>query len=189
MSLFRTSNQICTATVQQFVQLLQLTCISYYSWLVLAISYLKLSTINKLEINKYAISWFAQCHISFRLLGSSVGTFLLIEIYWGNHMSVAYLVNTYGIHHWSIFRGSYRELAWVGFEPTTTEFRSDGLTNRAIRPWVELGIRANFVQILIFHRLFSVTFHLGYCLGQWPYLFQSKFCWGNHMNVAEWVDT
>ena len=136
-----------------------------------------------------AISWFAQCHISFRLLRSSVGTFVLIEIYWGNHMSVADWVNRYGIHHWSIFWGSYRKLAWVGFEPTTTEFRSDGLTNRAIRTWVELGFRANFVQLLIFHRLFSVTFHLGYCLGQWPYLFQSKFCWGNHMNVAEWVDT
>ena len=27
------------------------------------------------------------------------------------------------------FRSSYRKLAPVGFEPTTTEFRSDALTN------------------------------------------------------------
>ena len=38
----------------------------------------------------------------------------------------------YGIHHWRIFRSSYRKLAWVGFEPTTTQFRSDALTDWAI---------------------------------------------------------
>ena len=27
-------------------------------------------------------------------------------------------------------------LAWVGFEPTATEFRSDALTDWAIRQWV-----------------------------------------------------
>ena len=30
------------------------------------------------------------------------------------------------------FRSSYTKLAWVGFEPTTTEFRSDALTDWAI---------------------------------------------------------
>ena len=50
-----------------------------------------------------------------------------------------------------IFRSSYRKLAWVGFEPTTTEFRSDALTDWAIRPWVQLALRANFVQLLQFH--------------------------------------
>ena len=57
----------------------------------------------------------------------------------------------YGIHHWSIFRSSYRKLAWVGFEPTTTEFRSDALTGWPTRPWVRLALRANFVQLLQFH--------------------------------------
>ena len=57
----------------------------------------------------------------------------------------------YGIDHWWIFRSSYRKLAWVGFEPTTTEFRSDALTDWAIRPWVQLALRANFVQLLQFH--------------------------------------
>ena len=28
-----------------------------------------------------------------------------------------------------VFRSSYRKLASVGFEPTTTEFRSDALTD------------------------------------------------------------
>ena len=47
---------------------------------------------------------------------------------------------------WSI----YRKLAWVGFEPTTTEFHSDALTNWAIRLWVQLRLRTNFVQLLQF---------------------------------------
>ena len=49
------------------------------------------------------------------------------------------------------FWNSYRKLAWMGFEPMTTEFRSDTLTNWAIRPWVQLALRANFVQLLQFH--------------------------------------
>ena len=53
---------------------------------------------------------------------------------------VAEWIDTYGIHHWKIFRSSYRyrKLAWVGYEPTTTEFRSNVLTDLAIRPWVQL---------------------------------------------------
>ena len=62
-------------------------------------------------------------------------------------------------------------LAWVGFEPTTTEFRSYALTDWAIRPWVQLALRANFVQLLQFHRLFSVTVHFGHCLCHSPRLF------------------
>ena len=30
-----------------------------------------------------------------------------------------------GVHHWRIFRSGYRKLVWAGFEPKTTEFRSD----------------------------------------------------------------
>ena len=33
----------------------------------------------------------------------------------------------------------------------TTEFCSDALTNWAITPWVQLALRANFVQLLLFH--------------------------------------
>ena len=81
----------------------------------------------------------------------------------GNHVSVVEWADKYGIHHWWILWSSYRKLAWVGFEPTTTEFRSDALTDWAIRPWLQLTLRANFLQLLQFHRLFSVTFHFG-CL-------------------------
>ena len=49
------------------------------------------------------------------------------------------------------FGSSYRKLAWVRFEPTTTEFCSDALTDWAIRPWVQLAPRANFAQLLQFH--------------------------------------
>ena len=73
------------------------------------------------------------------------------------HISMYYIVYAciymciiYGIHHWRIFRSRYKKLAWVGFEPTTTEFRSDVLTDWAIRPWVQLALRANFVQLLFF---------------------------------------
>ena len=31
------------------------------------------------------------------------------------------------IHHWRIFRSSYRKFACVGFEPATTEFCTDAL--------------------------------------------------------------
>ena len=68
-------------------------------------------------------------------------------------------VDIWGIHHWRILWSSYRKLAWRGFEPTTT----DALTDWAVRPWVQLALRANFVQLLQFHRLFSVIFHFG-CL-------------------------
>ena len=68
------------------------------------------------------------------------------------------------IHHWRILWSSYRKLAWVGSEPTTTEFRSDALTNWAIKPWFQLALRVDFVQPLQFHCLFSVKFHFGYCL-------------------------
>ena len=42
----------------------------------------------------------------------------------------------YGIHHWKILWSSYRKLAWVGYEPTATEFCSAALTDWGIRPWV-----------------------------------------------------
>ena len=110
-----------------------------------------------------------------------------LKFCWGNHMSVAEWVDTYVIHHRSILWSSYRKLPRVGFEPTTTELRSDALTNWAIRPRVQLPLRANFAQPLQSHRLLSVAFHFGHCLRQSPRLFQSKFCWGNHMSVAEYI--
>ena len=60
-------------------------------------------------------------------------------------------IHVYGIHQWRILRSSYRKLAWVGFEPTTTKFCSDALTKWAIRPWVQMDLKVNFVQLLQFH--------------------------------------
>ena len=62
---------------------------------------------------------------------------IYIYIYVYIHMYV-YTYIIYGIHYWRFLWSSYRKLAWVGFEPTTTEFRSDALTDWAIRPWVQL---------------------------------------------------
>ena len=67
----------------------------------------------------------------------------------------------------------------------TTEFHSDALTNEAIRPWVQLALRANFVELLQFHHLLSVTFHFDYCLCQLPHLFELKVSWGNHVSGAD----
>ena len=47
------------------------------------------------------------------------------------------------------------------FEPTTTEFRSDAVTYRAIRPWIQLALKADFEQLLQFYPLFSVRFISG----------------------------
>ena len=52
-------------------------------------------------------------------------------------MSVVEWPDTYDIHHWRILWSSYREFAWVEFEPGTTELRSDALTDWAITPWVQ----------------------------------------------------
>ena len=76
----------------------------------------------------------------------------------------------YSIHHWGILWSSYRKLAWVGFGPTVNEFRSDPLTDWAIRSWAQLTLRANFVQILQFHCLFGDRFH-----------FSSFFCQSSHL--------
>ena len=100
---------------------------------------------------------------------------IYIYIYVCKYMYINIYIYIYiyinGFHHWRILWNSYRKLVWVVFEPTTTEFRSDVLTKRTIRPWFQLAIRANFAQVLQFHRLFGVKFHFGYCLCQSPLLF------------------
>ena len=98
-----------------------------------------------------------------------------------NHLSVANWTNRYGIHHWTIHRRRYRKLAWLGFEPTTTEFHSDALTDWGIRPWVQLALRTNFVQLLQFHCLFSVRFDFGHCLSH-HVCFNRSF-----LQVIKWV--
>ena len=85
------------------------------------------------------------------------------EISWSDWVIQLLISNTiyiyiYGIHHWRITWSSYRKLAWVRFEPTTTEFCLDALTNWAIRPWIQLTLRANSVQLLQLHCLLVSSF-------------------------------
>ena len=71
------------------------------------------------------------------------------------------------------FRSSYRKLARVGFEPTTTEFRSDALTDSQIELCTVTPISS----------LCSVfTFYFRLCLCQSQHLFQAKSCTGNHVS-------
>ena len=113
----------------------------------------------------------------------------LSKPFWGNHISVAKWADPNGFPHWRILLSSYRKLAQLEFEPSTIEFRSHVPTDGAIRPRVQLTLRANFVQLLQLNRLLSAIFHFSHCLRQSPRLLGSKFYWGNHMNVAEWADT
>ena len=82
-----------------------------------------------------------------------------------------------------------RKLAWMGFESTTTEFCSDAWTNWAIRPWVQLALRANFVQLLQFH-LFVQCSHFILAIA----FISHHSCFKRNLTqfimlVAEWIDT
>ena len=85
------------------------------------------------------------------------------------HMYI-YIIYIWYSPLWMILRSSYRKLTWVGFEPVTTEFGSDALTKWAIRQWVQLPLRASFVQLLQFHLLFSVRFHCFHFVSRHVYL-------------------
>ena len=89
---------------------------------------------------------FVSCYICFKQNFAQV-TKLLAE--WIGTYDISQLVHMF-------FRSSYRKLAWVGFEPTTTEFYAVALTNWFNRPRVSLALIAKFLQLISFHLLFSV---------------------------------
>ena len=62
---------------------------------------------------------------------------------WAYIWDLRTLCELYGIYHWRVLWSSYRKMARVGFEPATTEFHSDTLTNWAIRSWIWFALRAN----------------------------------------------
>ena len=70
-----------------------------------------------------SISTFVQCRFRFGYCLRQSPRLFWSKFYWGNDMSVAEWTDIYGIHNWRIIWSSYRKLVWVGFEPTTTEFR------------------------------------------------------------------
>ena len=95
----------------------------------------------------------------------------------------------YGIHHWKVFRISCRKLAWVGFKPTTTEFRSDAPTDWAIRPWVQLALRANFVHLLQFHLFFQCSHFISVVAFVSRHIYLKQGLAQVIRLVAEWIDT
>ena len=73
--------------------------------------------------------------------------------------------DTYAIHHWRILWSNHWKLAWMGFEPITTKFCSNALTTGPSGHQLKSNSKPTFfLQLLQFHRLLSVKFHLGYCL-------------------------
>ena len=89
--------------------------------------------------------------------------YIILYIYAYIYIHIYYM---YGTYHWRSFRSTYKKLAWVRFEHTTTEFRSDALTNWALKPWVQLALRAtdeapvkkrNFCWVNIHYFIFSLA--------------------------------
>ena len=81
----------------------------------------------------------------------------------GNHVSSG-MTHRYGIHHRRVFRSSYRKLAWVGFEPTTTEFCWDTLNDWAIGSWVHIFIFIYIICIYIYIYIIYILYILCYIL-------------------------
>ena len=79
-------------------------------------------------------------------------------------MSVAEWTDTFGIHHRRVISSTYRMLTWIRFEPITTEFCWDALTDWAIKPWVQLALRANFAQLCVTEQTISlfVQWHISF---------------------------
>lgn len=86
---------------------------------------------------------------------------------------------------WKFLWNICRKLAWVEFGPITNEFRLDHLTDWAIKSWVQLVLRANFLKLLQFYLLFGVIPRFNYCLRQSRRFFQFKRCRGNHLIAVE----
>ena len=89
------------------------------------------------------------------MLPSPVATLSQSKFHQDNHTNVVERFDTHGVHHWKILTSSHRKSTWLGFEPTTTEFRSDVPTVWGTRPWVQLTLWANLPQSLQTHALLS----------------------------------
>ena len=76
-------------------------------------------------------------------------------------MNVAEWADTYGIHQWRILLSSYRKLAWVGFEPTTTEFCSGAMYTFFFIIFRTRMI--NLTRIRIFSEKVALYFWYSYC--------------------------
>ena len=126
------------------------------------------------------ISSVVQWQILFWLLFSSVATFICSKFCSGNHLNVAEWTDKYCIHKWMIFKSTYRKLALVEFELTTTEFGSDALNDWAITRWVQPALRANCSQPAL-RANFSIQISFQVMHSPGTTFIQSTFCRGNYM--------
>ena len=71
--------------------------------------------------------------------------------------------DTYGTHHWrTCLRSIYKNLTWVGFEITTTEFQSDAQTDLVLRSEDQLSLTVNFPQLLQFNPFVQCSLFIFY---------------------------
>ena len=136
--------------------------------------------------------------LNFDFLKTILG--LISPPYFVNYLSGKVFLISYSINQsificdeccaeFNVFKSNYRKLAWLGFEPTTTEFPSDALTEWAIRPWVQLALRANFPKIIQFHP-FAKCSHYPSVIA----FVSSHICFKQNLAqlitlVVDWIDT
>ena len=78
-----------------------------------------------------SISWWSPAYLWCNTVNTHINTHILwinmyiIYIYIYIYICIYIYIYTWCNHHWRILWSSYRKSAWVGFEPMTTEFRSN----------------------------------------------------------------
>ena len=134
------------------------------------------------------VSSFVQCQLSFWLVSSLAVAFIIIKVFLRKSHECSGRTDTYGIDHWRVLWRRDRNFSCVGFESTTTEFRSNAPTDWAIRQWVQLALRAKFVQPPQFDSFSLWDFISAFVLVCHHVYFNLNFLevitW-----VAEWTDT
>ena len=104
------------------------------------------------------------------------------------NISILEWIDTYGIHHWWLFRSSYRKLTQVKSKPKTAEFCSDAWTNQAMTWSVQLACRANLPQLLQFHPLFSAQISFQPLPSLVATFNTNSHTVYDDISVAEWID-
>ena len=143
-----------------------------------------------LEKNLYSHSNFIfllSAHVSFRSLPPLAATFALSLIL--VILLAEESIDTYGINHWKIFRSGYRKFAWLGFEPTTTEFRWDSLTDWLIKPWVQIALRDNIIQLLQYYLFVEWSRFISVFAFVRRHICSKPIVTVIITLVAEWIDT
>ena len=148
--------------------------------------------------------WYWNCFFRTYFIYTNIYYIIFIYLYIYLHIYLFYIYNSiyvyicytcilymvlYMVFFTEGLRSSYRKLAWVGFEPATTEFRSDALTDWTIRSWVQLALRANFVQVLQFHLFFQCSRFISVFVFVSHHICIKRTLAQVVTLVAEWIDT